>query len=313
MAHKEITHIRAFCDLFHEDYLINVSLTPDYRIVHCVHFQNCRVMGNQFAYPTALLLTNSMVISPYDDDPTSTYPSGFYMQVLSCLKDLQSFETMTIQSPVFFFIYDFTSDNSFLFDAIPLLSVFFELKRSNIPDLKLLVPETLYMSNFALTLLNTIFKDCDDADIIYNSPNNVYSDVYVSTSLTNGPQAPHASLYEFYSQTTLKILSNANDATPRYLDAFELPLSSEITSKTRAPLDKVNLFYFASKITVASADDANKYLPYLLFCKPSTQLIFLDPDAFDALSKSQLKYCYAHLSTATLANPTIATVISSTA
>lgn len=293
-----ITPIRSLCNAFHNEMFVDVPLTPDYRPVYCLRFNNCRIMGLHFAYPTTLLLTNSMLIAPYDDASSKqAYAQNKYTQAAFCLNDLKTFEVETIRTPVFFFMYDFTNDANFMYDAVPLLVVYNALKRDLAgADLKLLVPDAMYMSASTMSLLRLLLDDPDrDTNIIiHNNPHNVYSTVYVSTSLTRGDdslQPPHHALYEFYAESTPKILERAGDGAPRYSPNFRL-VSQELDRECPNILDKVNMFYFAEKITICDSADSDpfKILPYVLFCKASCILEI--PKSFNC---EMFRYFYSHL------------------
>jgi len=106
-----------------------------------------------------------------------------------------------IEIPVFFFIYNFDNYYHFLYDTLPYLFTYLELKK-NIPELKLLVnypnkdKKDFYTFNKEL-----LEKVIELNDLMIHSENNIYEEIYISTSLTHGGYSnnpPRKEIYKIY-------------------------------------------------------------------------------------------------------------------
>ena len=107
-------------------------------------------------------------------------------------------KTNIIDFPVFFFIYNFDNYYHFLYDTLPYLYTYLELKK-NIPKLKILINypnknmKKLYRFNIEL-----LEKILDLKNIIYHNDNNIYKECYVSSSLTHGGYSNNPPRKEVY-------------------------------------------------------------------------------------------------------------------
>lgn len=112
--------------------------------------------------------------------------------------------TFTENNPVFFFIYNTDNYFHFVYDTLPYLISFFELKKTK-PYLKLLMnyPNKSkkefyeFVSEF-LEILG-ITKD----DILIVDEHTTYKEIYLSTSYTHGIDSnlpPRAEIYDFYKK-----------------------------------------------------------------------------------------------------------------
>ena len=137
---------------------------------------NCSLTGRNTNYPNCLIYTDKL-ISPYDEKVMSLNKDSFYDNNIFDYK--HSEPTNIISNPVYFFIYNFENYYHFMYDTLPYLYNFLELKKTN-PDLKLLISNTkLYQFNI------DVFNLLGIEYIIHNN-DNLYIELYVSSSLTHG-------------------------------------------------------------------------------------------------------------------------------
>jgi capsular polysaccharide biosynthesis protein len=147
--------------------------------------KNCVIVGRNSFYPNVLLYSNDSLISPYDEKIMSLNKESFYeFNKYEITENI--IKNNIIDFPVFFFIYNFDNYYHFLYDTLPYLYTYLELKK-NIPQLKILINypnknmKILYRFNIEL-----LEKIIDLKNIIYHDDNNMYKECYISTSLTHG-------------------------------------------------------------------------------------------------------------------------------
>lgn len=116
-----------------------------------------------------------------------------------------------ITNDVFFFIYNTENYYHFIYDTLPYLYSYFELKKTN-PKLKLLMN---YNKN-KIKLLPFVQESLQilgikENDIIIHEHGNIYSNVYVSTSLTHNGMSnepPRKEIFEIYNMMIKNVLNN---------------------------------------------------------------------------------------------------------
>jgi hypothetical protein len=182
------------------------------REIHVAMLTGCRITGRNMCYPNCLLWDGSRLVSPYDEQVMSLKKESFYDEGTFDVTELVgACCAPTIQTPMFFFVYNFDNYYHFLYDTIPYLHTYFELKERE-PDLKLLVglpnvgKKELYRFNVELLELLGVW-----GDVHFCRPDETYARVYVSSSLTHGGRSnapPRKELYELYSKLTSKVVSN---------------------------------------------------------------------------------------------------------
>ena len=166
-------------------------------------FKNVFLTGRNIFYPNILLYSEDNLISPYDEKIMSLNKDSFYDNNKYYLQidEIEKKNKITIEEPIFFFIYNFDNYYHFLYDTLSYLFTYLELKK-NIPELKLLVnypnkdKKDFYKFNKEL-----LEKIIDYNDLIIHNENNIYKEIYVSTSLTHGGHSnnpPRREIYKIY-------------------------------------------------------------------------------------------------------------------
>ena len=192
--------------------------TVDERNIGYKTFKNVFLTGRNLFYPNVLLYTTTQPVhelfSPYDEKIMSLNKDSFYDNNVFTEEILLSegeHNKKIVKIPVFFFIYNFDNYYHFLYDTIPYLYVFQQLKKT-IPELKILVNyPNKQKTDFYPFNLDILFKLIQSDDILLHDGNNIYETMYVSTSLTHGGfsnKPPRKELYDLYSQMKQHIVVN---------------------------------------------------------------------------------------------------------
>lgn len=197
--------------------------------------KNCIITGRNNYYPNVLLysIASSELISPYDEKIMSLNKESFYDNNQFHFALDRNINYNFIDSPVFFFIYNFDNYYHFLYDTIPYLYTYLELKKK-IPLLKCL----LYYPNknkkefypFNKEILEKIIGSLGgtgDSFIIHHE-NNAYVKMYVSTSLThNGSsnEKPRNEIFDLYH--TMKKNINYENINSKYMNKRNIYIYQE--------------------------------------------------------------------------------------
>ena len=171
------------------------------------YFQNILLTGRNAYYPNTLLYDdiNKNLISPYDEKIMSLNKDSFYDNNIYdlTLKPQSNLTQSIINIPVYFLIYNFDNYYHFLYDTLPYLYIYLELKKKYpYKNIKLLVnypnPTKTEFYKFNIELLEKVINI---NDLIVHNENNFYKELYVSSSLTHGKYSnnkPRKEIYEIY-------------------------------------------------------------------------------------------------------------------
>ena len=140
---------------------------------------NVILTGRNNFYPNVLLYTNNNLISPYDEKIMSLNKDSFYDDNKYDF-NFKNIQNNLIKEHVFFFIYNFDNYYHFLYDTLPYLYTYLELKKYN-SELKLLVnypnknKKDFYKFNneFLEKIINL-------DDLIIHNENNIYEKIYMT-------------------------------------------------------------------------------------------------------------------------------------
>jgi hypothetical protein len=178
---------------------------------------NIKLIGSNIFYPNCLLysLGNKEVYKPINEN---------IMSLLN-VEDDNFFNTNIqynniIENPVFFFIYNTDNYYHFVYDTLPYLISFFEVKKE-IKNLKLLMnyPNISKKEHykFVIEFLEILGISADD--IIIGNEDTLYKEVYFSTSYTHDSKSnspPRKEIYQFYQSIVNKVKSeNQIDNLPK--------------------------------------------------------------------------------------------------
>jgi capsular polysaccharide biosynthesis protein len=169
-------------------------------------FKNIQITGRNNYYPNILLYENkdsiiNSLFSPYDEKVMSLNKDSFYDNNIY-IGDIENIKiTEIITEKVFFFIYNFDNYYHYIYDTLPYLYTYLELKKID-STIKLLINypnknKTEFYKFNEEFLYKIVAKD----DIIIHNESNIYSSLYVSTSLTHGGVSnspPRKEIFEIY-------------------------------------------------------------------------------------------------------------------
>jgi hypothetical protein len=174
------------------------------REISIYKMNNCNATGISLYYPNVLLQESNILVLPLLERTMSLGTgtiyerSGMTFNSNNNNNDITNYEN----TPLFFFIYNTDNYFHFLYDTLPYLISYMDLKKT-IPNLKLLMQypneqrQTFYP--FVLELLELI--DIHKNDIVLVNSNTIYKEVYISTSYTHDFDSnlpPRKEIYDFY-------------------------------------------------------------------------------------------------------------------
>ena len=197
------------------------------RIIAYKKYNNIQLIGINFYYPNVLLLDEKKeIINPYDEKVMSLNKESFYDNNMYH-DEIEKIENKNVlEENVFFFIYNFDNYYHFLYDTLPYLYTYFELKKKH-DDLKLLVNYPNKDKNeFYRFNTDFLYKLIDQKDIIIHQKNNIYKNIIISTSLTHGSlsnKPPRNEIFEIYDK--LKVNININNIQEKYKNIKNIYIS----------------------------------------------------------------------------------------
>lgn len=196
------------------------------RIIAYKKYNNIQIIGRNFYYPNVLLLDEKKeIINPYDEKVMSLNKESFYDNNIY-EDEITEINKKIINQNVFFFIYNFDNYYHFLYDTLPYLYTYFELKKKH-NDLKLLVNYPNKDKNeFYRFNTDFLYKLVNEKDIIIHQKNNIYKNIFISTSLTHGGlsnKPPRKEIFEIYKK--LKTNINTDNIQEKYKNMKNIYIS----------------------------------------------------------------------------------------
>ena len=113
---------------------------------------NVRIIGRNNFYPNCLFYSENdeKIISPYDEKIMSLNKDSFYdeneIEKIKKINEIEKIKYTQVIYPVFFFIYNFDNYYHFLYDTLPYLYTYLELKKKFF-NLKLVINKFKYKFN----------------------------------------------------------------------------------------------------------------------------------------------------------------------
>lgn len=167
------------------------------RTVSLYHLSNACLNSSSESYPDI----------SFRDLCQTHYPISDRVLSLNVAKNLCTniiYEVKRVEStPAFFFIYNTENYYHFIYDTLPYLISYFEIKKS-VPNLKLLMSYPLYKNfhyKFVLEFLELFY--IYESDILLIDKHTEYSSLYYSDSFTHGHNSnlpPRKEIYQLYKQ-----------------------------------------------------------------------------------------------------------------
>lgn len=149
-----------------------------------VCLQDVVVQGRNHHYPNCLLDCKQGLVNPYDERVMSLQRDSFYDN--DEWNDYSSAEPIgTIKTPYFFFIYNVDNYFHFIYDTLPILWTYFELKKKE-PTLKLLLNTSHPSKQTLAPFVKEFLAYLGITEWSIPHPGAKYKSIYVSTSFTHG-------------------------------------------------------------------------------------------------------------------------------
>jgi len=178
----------------------SIRTVSEKRNIKIGEFRDCTVEGFSLNYPQPLLHTNDELLLPTIEKFMSLGRGTVYEDTMEYeTSEKRLWDVRSITTPVFYFVYNCANYFHWLYDTVPYLYSYFDLKKQ-IPNLKLLIspPEgkdDLYPFVYETLELLGIAKN----DLVFLRDDVSYFRVFVGSSLTHNRMSldpPHPALYE---------------------------------------------------------------------------------------------------------------------
>jgi len=219
-----------------------------------------------------------------------------------------------IDYPVFFFVYNTDNYYHFIYDTLPYLISFLELKKE-LPNIKLLMnyPNTSVTKfyRFVIEFLEILNINIEN-DVVIIDGETLYSDVYISSSYTHddmSDQPPRKEIFEFYKKMVDMTIDESISKLPKKIyisrrtwlnksdisnigtnytsrrklmnedelvDILNKNDYTEVFTENLSTVEKLLLFYNAESVVGAIGGGVCN----VLFCKPSTKVLVLVSPTF---------------------------------
>jgi len=193
----------------------NIFEEENKRSIDLFKYNNCIFTGINLYYPNILLyeINKNNLILPVIEKTMSLKMSSIY-ELNNMEYDLKQSELNLnhYKNPVFFFIYNTDNYFHFLYDSLPYLISFLNLKES-IKDIKLLVqyPNKQKQSFYPFVLEFLSILGINENDLIIVNDYTIYEEIYISTSYTHDIDSnlpPRKEIYKFYKKIVEIVQSN---------------------------------------------------------------------------------------------------------
>jgi len=194
-----------------------VTILDNPRDIHLYKLENVICTGLSLYYPNVLLLSknNDKLYLPYNEKSMSFNRKTIYeekdMKFEVCNKNIDN----VVTTPVFFFIYNVENYYHFIYDTLPYLYYYFEVKNT-IPECKLLI-QTHSVNTTLFKFVKETLELLNIHDLEFVKENTLYSTVYVSSSLTHQDKSnepPNKQAFYIYEKCINEALNSCNTLFP---------------------------------------------------------------------------------------------------
>ena len=285
----------------------------DDRDISIYKLENINIISSNLYYPNVLLSSNIIPIREKSMSLDISYDN---------FKINDNITITTIENtPVFYFVYNTNNYLHFIYDTLPYLISYFELKKT-ISELKILIQyphdEVNELYRYIIEFYNLL-----NIDYIFINSYTKYSQLYISSSYTHGIDSnkpPHPIIFDFYSKITELVnnlkpscdiydyiyisrrtwihndMSNigTNYTTRRYMEnedklveLLEHKGYKEIFCENQSIIEKIYVLSNAKKIIGTSSGG----MINILFCNKNTKIIMIVSPLFFDINK-RIKYAF---------------------
>jgi len=189
------------------------------REINIYKFDNSLLTGHNLYYPNVLLKTNNELILPLLEKTMSLNTVTIYEKNDMKYDYIENKITKRIIEPVFFFIYNTDNYFHYLYDSLPYLISYLQLKKE-MSDLKLLMQYPNEQKNefypFVLEFLKILNIEKSDIIIVDNTTH--FNEIFVSTSYTHDVDSnlpPRKEIYNFYQNMVKIVKKREQYETPK--------------------------------------------------------------------------------------------------
>ena len=199
----------------------NIFKEENSRIIDVYKYNNCTLSGINLYYPNILIyeINKNNLILPVIEKTMSLNISSIYESNMEYNYKKEK-KLYSYKDPLFFFVYNTDNYFHFLYDSLPYLISYLNLKET-CKNIKLLMQypnkqkQNFYL--FVIEFFNVL--GINETDIIIANEFTIYNEVYISTSYTHDIDSnlpPRKEIYEFY-QKIVKIVKSKYtiDNTPK--------------------------------------------------------------------------------------------------
>jgi capsular polysaccharide biosynthesis protein len=154
-------------------------------------------------YPGIVLATENNHYSPYFERVMSLGDSSQQKTQICDFVNL----TKTVNEPVFYFVYNTDNYYHFIYDSLPYLITYRELKKRNIVD-KLLIPNSNSGKLYPFFYEFLDLLDIDRNNLFFLDKQTLYKKIYISDSYTHGHDSnlpPRVEIYQLYEEMKQKV------------------------------------------------------------------------------------------------------------
>jgi len=289
------------------------------RAVKVGYFNDCTIEGISTSYPQPLIKSDDELLLPTIERFMSLGRGTIYEETMEW--DCKNIDVKNIEeTPLFYFVYNCANYFHWIYDTVPYLYSYFELKKRT-DNLKLLVStpdgkDDLYPFVYETLSLLGITKD----DLVFLNKDTKYKELIVGSSLTHNRMSsapPHSKVfsiidsmeggfgYEGYEKiyvsrrtwTQNKSENIGTDYTTQRMCVNEDEVVEilndygfkEIFCENYSMKDKIGIFRTA-KVVVGPIGGG---MSNVLFCKPSTRVISINSPEFFKVNE-RLLYALNH-------------------
>lgn len=299
--------------IYFDRFPIYKKLYNDDRDISIYKINDVNIISKNLYYPNVLLSDNIIPIREKSMSLDISY-DNFKINDNINITNIE-------QNPVFFFIYNTNNYLHFIYDTLPYLISYFELKKE-IPNLKLLIQYPHDEINELYKYISE-FYDLLELDYIFVNNYTKYSELYISSSFTHGfdsNKPPHPAIFDFFLNISNKVnnlkpsfdlydniyisrrtwkhnnMSNigTNYTTRRYMEnenelveILEKNNYKEIFCENQSIIEKIYVLSNAKKIIgLLSGGIIN-----ILFCNKNTEIIIIESPLYFDINK-RIKYAF---------------------
>ena len=183
------------------------------REINIYKLENIIVTGINLYYPNVLLKTETKtdeLVLPLLERTMSLKSGTIYEKYNMKYDFVENIINNKYTNPLFFFIYNTDNYFHFLYDSLPYLISYLQLKK-DIPNIKLLMQFPNEQKNDFYPFIYEFLEilNITKKDIILIDKNTIYTEIYISTSYTHDIDSnlpPRREIYDFY-QDMVSIVS----------------------------------------------------------------------------------------------------------